>query len=377
MEEKQWMLDRAGHAGRLTATEEIMLGQQVQAWRSHPAGPTGCDRRTRARGMRARDRLVVGNQLLIAHYIRKRPWLQRWAEWADLFQAGAEGLVRAADRFDPSRGYRFSTYAFWWIQQGIQDLQIRCGHVIRIPGQLIQPLNRLAAVRQRLRVELGRSPGQRELAEALGIRASELELLLQRTRRPLSLDRPIEGEEGEGNECLLDRLMPAEPDAGDFLGLEVAMLEGLLQRLELEDRQLLQLHWGLAGAEPLDVCQMADHLGQSETQALARLQLALARAQSLVEAHAPDAQPIADRERSTTAAAESWQQLLPFHLHVLCMAPHGVRERQRPPMRRRGRRDKATTNQMHLGMDGSAAVMGGSRDGAVEPHDPVHVTLAG
>ena len=127
---QRW-LNAAGRQPLLTAAGELHLGTMVRAWQDHPDGADGAPPGVIRRGRRARDRLVASNLRLVAHVLGKqRPKLASIADddLQDLLQAGAQGLTRAAEKYDPARGYRFTTYAYWWIWQGINrglDRQFR------------------------------------------------------------------------------------------------------------------------------------------------------------------------------------------------------------------------------------------------------------
>lgn len=127
----------AKRAGRLTRSEVIELAREVQAWRSHPDGHDACPGPIRRRGLRARNRLTTGNMMLVVGLAHKN--LGRIAgsgglELADLLQAGALGLSRAAEKYDPEKGFEFSTYAYWWIRQAIGDEIERRSETIKIPA---------------------------------------------------------------------------------------------------------------------------------------------------------------------------------------------------------------------------------------------------
>ncbi|MCP9821015.1 sigma-70 family RNA polymerase sigma factor [Synechococcus sp. Cruz-9H2] len=126
----------AKRAGRITRTEVIELARQVRAWQDHPAGPDGCPELIRRRGIRARNRIVSGNLLLVPALARK--YMGRLAGYGaldmlDLLQAGALGLSRAAEKFDPEKGYEFSTYAYNWIRQAIGNEVETRRDAIKIP----------------------------------------------------------------------------------------------------------------------------------------------------------------------------------------------------------------------------------------------------
>ena len=127
-------LNAAGRIPLLTAAEEVHLGALVRAWQDHPAGPTGAPPRTIRRGLRARNRMVSANLRLVsmvAERMRRPPHV----EITDALQAGAVGLVRAAEMFDPARGYKFSTYAYLWIKQSITN-EIDQSGTIRVPANV-------------------------------------------------------------------------------------------------------------------------------------------------------------------------------------------------------------------------------------------------
>lgn len=124
-------------AGRISRTEVIELAREIQAWRSHPDGPDACPDQLRRRGLRARNRLITGNMMLVVGLAHKN--LGRIAgsgglDLADLLQAGALGLSRAAEKYDPEKGFEFSTYAYWWIRQAIGDEIERRSETIKIPA---------------------------------------------------------------------------------------------------------------------------------------------------------------------------------------------------------------------------------------------------
>lgn len=112
--------DAAARFPLLSAHEETILGRAIREWQDHPDGPDDAPALIRRRGIRARRRMVEGNLRLVLHYVNRRTSMfSRQGEAVDRMQDGALGLQRAAEKYDPARGYRFSTYAFWWIAQGV------------------------------------------------------------------------------------------------------------------------------------------------------------------------------------------------------------------------------------------------------------------
>jgi len=131
---ERWM-DAAGRQPLLTPTEELILGRSVQAWQRYPGGPAEAPPAVRRRGLRARDRIVAANLRLVAH-IAGRFNLPAGMALEDVLQAGAIGLMRGAELFDPERGYRLSTFCYWWVRQGITGEIDTSSNTIRIPANV-------------------------------------------------------------------------------------------------------------------------------------------------------------------------------------------------------------------------------------------------
>ena len=128
-----YWLNNAGRQPLLTAAEEIHLGAAVRAWQDHPDGPADAPAGIRRRGLKARDRFVLANLRLVAHVAGRRGGA---APLEDRFQAGVLGLLRGAERFDPARGYKFSTYAYWWILQALNPVNDLARYPVYIPGNV-------------------------------------------------------------------------------------------------------------------------------------------------------------------------------------------------------------------------------------------------
>lgn len=129
-------LEVAGRVPMLTPAEEIHLGTMVRAWQDHPAGPDQAPQAIRRRGLRARDRMISANLRLVVHQARRQ---LTGADLLDRLQAGCLGLQRAAEKFEPGRGYKFSTYAYWWIRQSL-SIEIDAHRIIRLPPPIAAAL---------------------------------------------------------------------------------------------------------------------------------------------------------------------------------------------------------------------------------------------
>jgi RNA polymerase primary sigma factor len=254
-------LSQAGRQPLLTAAEEIHLGSLIRAWQDWEPTPAEAPPVVRRRGLRARDRMVAANLRLVAHIAgRSRGRLGvavADADLPDLFQAGAIGLQRGAELFDPARGYKFSTYAYWWIRQGISRWADSHGRTIRVPTTHSATAAKLGRVSSALAAELGRAPSRAELADALGVAQQELERLLLVGAGCLSLDCPLPN--GSGEPTLLGELIAAADGQEQISPLRDELL-GLIAQLDEQSGRLVSWHYGLAGP-PATVAELAGREG--------------------------------------------------------------------------------------------------------------------
>jgi len=180
-------LDLVGRVPLLTAAEEIELGNQVQAGQQLQqeiggASPTREQRRTLRAAKRAKDRMIQANLRLVVTVSRR--YGGHGIDQVDLCQEGTLGLIRAVEKFDPARGYKFSTYAFWWIRQAMQRAVDAHGRLIRVPVQLGELHRKASAIIRDRRQATGHTPTLAELSEILGHS-------IERVRDALALESPI------------------------------------------------------------------------------------------------------------------------------------------------------------------------------------------
>ena len=262
---EQFLAEASRHR-LLTAAEELELAKRVE------------------RGdLDAKERLVTHNIRLVVHVARR--YRSTEVSLLDLIQEGTIGLIRAAEKFDWRRGFRFSTYATLWIRQSIGRALSNHSRSIRLPAHVAQRERALARARGRLAAELGREPTLEEAAHAAGI-ALEDALALERAARVVtSLDRPL-GEEGEAT---LGELQPAEglePGEEVVVSLEIAAVRRAVDELPEPDREVVRLRFGIDDEPPQTLAVVGRRLGLTSAQVRSVEQRALSQLAQLRELEA-------------------------------------------------------------------------------------------
>ncbi|MEB3361099.1 MAG: sigma-70 family RNA polymerase sigma factor [Synechococcaceae cyanobacterium] len=245
------------------AAEELTLRSGgsppcLEAWGAAVKLTPAALRRRLRQGQRARERMVAANLRLVVTIARK--YIHSQLELDDLIQEGNLGLIRAVDRFDPTRGYRFSTYAYWWIREGISRAITDRSRTIRLPAQVSESLGKLRRAQQELLQRLGRTPSLEDLAEATGLKPLDIRELLFRAQQPLSLDATPIGE-SDGN--LMDKVRCESLSPDDRLAVRSLRedLEALLGSLPNPESQLLRLRYGIQQPEPMSLSAVARQMG--------------------------------------------------------------------------------------------------------------------
>ena len=252
-----WYLATIGRIPLLTPAEEIELGNQVQSMmtltednsRVFADGElTTSQRRVLRIGRRAKERMMKANLRLVVSVAKK--YQGKGLELLDLIQEGSLGLERAVEKFDPTRGYKFSTYAFWWIRQSMTRAIACQSRTIRLPVHLSERLTTIRKVSLDLAHKLGAMPSRVEIAEAMDIPLDELDSLLRQALTTSSLDAPVNGEEGRSflGDLIADSSLEEPLDIVEQR-IHHEQLGRWLSHLSEQEQHVLRLRFGLEGNE--------------------------------------------------------------------------------------------------------------------------------
>jgi RNA polymerase primary sigma factor len=261
-----WYLSSIGREPLLTAAEEIELGNQVQLMMQllaeNRASYSVLEKKKIRIGQRSKERMMRANLRLVVSVAKK--YQGKGLELLDLIQEGSLGLERAVEKFDPTRGYKFSTYAFWWIRQSMTRAIACQSRLIRLPVHLSERLSLIRKVSVDLAHKLGALPSRREIADALEMPIEELDGLLSQALTTSSLDAPVNGEEGRSflgdliadsnNEQPLDRVER---------GIHQEQLVRWMAHLNEQERQVLNLRFGLDGEDRHTLAEIGRRLNLS------------------------------------------------------------------------------------------------------------------
>ena len=302
-------LREIGRVPLLTREQEIVYGKQVQQmmslleakealakklhreptldeWTSQVQLPEAEMNEALRQGQRAKQKMIEANLRLVVAIAKK--YQKRNMEFLDLIQEGTMGLERGVEKFDPTRGYKFSTYAYWWIRQAITRAIAQQARTIRLPIHITEKLNKIKKVQRELAQELGRSPTPAEIAQELELEPAQIREYLNLARQPVSLDIRV----GDNQDTELQDLLEDEGPSPEHYMTQESLrqdLDTLLAELTPQQREVLNLRFGLEDGHELSLAKVGERLNlsrervrQLEHQALAHLRRHRANVQEYV-----------------------------------------------------------------------------------------------
>ena len=227
----QLFMKDVGKVELLTAAQEVELAKRIERG----------DHRAKQAMVEANLRLVVS--------IAKR-YRNQGLPFLDLIQEGTIGLVRAAEKFDHRKGFKFSTYATWWIRQAVARALADKARTIRMPIHVVEKLNKIVRAERELRAELGRDPSSAEIGHELDLATSDVDQIRRSAQETVSLEKPVGDEDGsELGDYLTDASRPLPEDDAELV-LRKENLHRVLGELSPRQRQIIELRYGLDGHEP-------------------------------------------------------------------------------------------------------------------------------
>jgi RNA polymerase primary sigma factor len=235
-------LREIGKVPLLTADQEVYLAKRIE------------------RGdMIAKTQMIEANLRLVVSIAKG--YLGRGLSFLDLIQEGSLGLIRAVEKFDYRKGYKFSTYATWWIRQAVTRAIADKARTIRIPVHMVEKLNKVVHIERQLVQRLGREPRPEEIAEELEMTTDEVREILRMAQHPVSLEKPIgEEEDSELGDFVEDENVET-PDEAASLTLRRSDIANALNALPERERQVIELRFGLTGGQPCTLEEVGKAFG--------------------------------------------------------------------------------------------------------------------
>ncbi len=235
-------LREIGKVPLLTADQEVYLAKRIE------------------RGdMSAKTQMIEANLRLVVSIAKG--YLGRGLSFLDLIQEGSLGLIRAVEKFDYRKGYKFSTYATWWIRQAVTRAIADKARTIRIPVHMVEKLNKVVHIERQLVQRLGREPRPEEIAEELEITTEEVREILRMAQHPVSLEKPIGEEEDSELGDFVEDENTETPDEAASLTLRRSDIEHALNALPERERQVIELRFGLTGGQPCTLEEVGKAFG--------------------------------------------------------------------------------------------------------------------
>jgi RNA polymerase primary sigma factor len=249
----------------LTADQEVALARRVASG-----------------DMAAREHMIRANLRLVVSIAKN--YVQRGLPFMDLIEEGNIGLMKAVEKFDPDAGFRFSTYATWWIKQGIRRALVNCVRTVRVPSYMSELVSKWKSIAHELKNEIGRAPVLHEIAEQLDLPMHARGVVHRTVVANSSPAAATDVEPGAIDSEMLEDPRARPPEEALFSALELQRLKQLLLSIDEQEARILRLRYGLDGGEPMTLKAIGEKLGitrervrQIEQQALRKLNEIMSR----------------------------------------------------------------------------------------------------
>ena len=264
-------LNGIGKTALLTAEDEVELSKRIEVGLYSEYLLANAEKLTRAKkrdlkvlareGKAARSHLLEANLRLVVSLAKR--YTGRGMPLLDLIQEGNLGLIRAMEKFDYTKGFKFSTYATWWIRQAITRGMADQSRTIRLPVHLVEQVNKLSRIRREMYQSLGREPTNEELADESGIEESKIEMLLRQSRDPVSLDMPVGADEEAPLGDFIEDAEAADAEDAVVSALRHDDINDIIGGLEQREQDVIRLRYGLDDGVPRTLDQIGRKFGLS------------------------------------------------------------------------------------------------------------------
>lgn len=264
-------LNGIGKTALLSAEDEVELAQRIEVGLYAEYKLANAEKITRAEkrdlkilvreGKKARSHLLEANLRLVVSLAKR--YTGRGMPLLDLIQEGNLGLIRAMEKFDYAKGFKFSTYATWWIRQAITRGMADQSRTIRLPVHLVEQVNKLSRIKREMYQSLGREATNEELAEESGIEESKIEMLLRQSRDPVSLDMPVGTDEEAPLGDFIEDAEATDAESAVVAAMRHSDIRDVIDTLEEREQDVIRLRYGLDDGVPRTLDQIGRKFGLS------------------------------------------------------------------------------------------------------------------
>ena len=264
-------LNGIGKTALLSAEDEVELAQAIEVGLYAEYKLSNAEKLTRAEkrdlkilareGKKARSHLLEANLRLVVSLAKR--YTGRGMPLLDLIQEGNLGLIRAMEKFDYAKGFKFSTYATWWIRQAITRGMADQSRTIRLPVHLVEQVNKLSRIKREMYQSLGREATNEELSEESGIDENKIEMLLRQSRDPVSLDMPVGTDEEAPLGDFIEDAEATDAETAVVASMRHSDIRGVIDTLEKREQDVIRLRYGLDDGVPRTLDQIGRRFGLS------------------------------------------------------------------------------------------------------------------